>query len=120
MLGFGGAFLILPMCYYGDGNVVSWYMAIGGFAYSGGVYFFLQNDQPMYHVIWHVFVFTACIIHYLGLEKLVKIKIEAKETELAELALAAGGGGGRNLLASPFAHNDFFTVGPDRDSASWH
>ena len=144
-LGFGGSFIVVPGCYnrgegLTDDRQIPIYMLAGGLLYSGGVYFFLQNDQPMLHVIWHMFVFAAAIVHYLGLEMLVKVANNRADVKAGRLntakqlpseltpdgatlvnALATmlkaqathtetvgTSGTARTLLASPYAHNDFW------------
>lgn len=37
----------------------------GGLIYSCGVYFYMNNKIAYNHAIWHVFVLTASIFHYL-------------------------------------------------------
>lgn len=37
----------------------------GGLIYSSGVYFYMNNKIPYNHAIWHIFVLTAAIFHYL-------------------------------------------------------
>ena len=39
----------------------------GGVVYTSGVYFFIKgNDSPKYHVVWHVFVHAASIVHFFS------------------------------------------------------
>ena len=35
-----------------------------GIAYSAGTYFFVHDDRPHYHAIWHVFVLLGAIAHW--------------------------------------------------------
>ncbi|HOK08389.1 MAG TPA: hemolysin III family protein [Candidatus Hydrogenedens sp.] len=40
-------------------------MLIGGILYTGGVAFYLWERLPFHHVIWHLFVLSASIIHFI-------------------------------------------------------
>ena len=35
-----------------------------GIAYSAGTYFFVHDDRPHYHAVWHVFVLLGAIAHW--------------------------------------------------------
>lgn len=35
-----------------------------GIAYSAGTYFFVHDDRPHYHAIWHVFVLLGALAHW--------------------------------------------------------
>ena len=41
-----------------------WLLLIGGLFYSFGVIFYVQDDKPYFHTIWHLFVLTGSIAHY--------------------------------------------------------
>jgi hemolysin III len=39
----------------------------GGVVYTSGVYFFIKgNTSPKYHVVWHVFVHAASMVHFFS------------------------------------------------------
>ena len=38
----------------------------GGILYSAGVYFYLKDQRPYYHGIWHIFVLAAGVFHFFG------------------------------------------------------
>lgn len=40
-------------------------LGLGGAIYSSGVYFYLNNKIKYNHAIWHLFVLTAAVCHYL-------------------------------------------------------
>ena len=40
-------------------------LVAGGLFYTFGVYFFIKDSRPYYHVIWHLFVMAGSIFHYL-------------------------------------------------------
>ncbi len=43
------------------------YMAIGGFFYTSGIYFYANSKIPFNHAIWHVFVLAGSTIHFFGI-----------------------------------------------------
>ena len=45
------------------------WIAIGGFFYTLGVYFFVNDSKPYFHAIWHVFVLAGTTGHYVALWK---------------------------------------------------
>jgi len=42
------------------------FIALGGFFYSGGVYFYTRKDKEFYHGIWHIFVLLGTIMHFFA------------------------------------------------------
>ena len=41
-----------------------WLLA-GGILYTGGAYFYYNDDKPWYHTIWHLFVLAGSACHYM-------------------------------------------------------
>jgi hemolysin III len=39
------------------------WLAAGGVAYSGGVWFFVRDHQPWHHLLWHVAVLVGAACH---------------------------------------------------------
>lgn len=39
----------------------------GGICYSVGTYFYLQKDKPYFHMIWHLFINLASILHFIAI-----------------------------------------------------
>lgn len=39
----------------------------GGLCYTAGVYFFIKENEPYYHTIWHVFVLAGSAFHFFGI-----------------------------------------------------
>lgn len=39
----------------------------GGLAYTAGAYFYVKEQIPYHHVIWHVFVLAGSILHYFSI-----------------------------------------------------
>lgn len=44
-----------------------WLMLIGGLTYSLGVFFYRWDRLPYNHAIWHLFVLTASVFHFLAI-----------------------------------------------------
>lgn len=42
-----------------------WLLLGGGLAYTGGIVFYAIDKIPYNHVIWHLFVLTGSLLHYL-------------------------------------------------------
>ena len=41
-------------------------LVIGGLCYSFGIVFFLVGNVAYAHAVWHVFVLTGSVLHYLS------------------------------------------------------
>ena len=49
-------------------SALVWSMAIGGVLYSIGVVFLMNDGKFRYaHAVWHLFVMSAAVCHYLGI-----------------------------------------------------
>ncbi len=44
-----------------------WWMAVGGIAYTIGVVFYLWDNLPYNHAIWHLIVIAASALHYVAI-----------------------------------------------------
>lgn len=64
-MGWLAIFLIKPML-----NASSWkflsMIVLGGLVYTAGTYFYKSTRFKYHHVIWHLFVLAAAIIHFIG------------------------------------------------------
>ena len=64
-MGWLAVFLIKPML-----TVASWkfltFIVLGGLIYTAGTYFYKSNRFKYHHVIWHLVVLAAAIVHFLG------------------------------------------------------
>lgn len=47
------------------GNAGGWLLLAGGFAYTGGLIFFLWRSLPFNHAIWHFCVLGGAVCHFL-------------------------------------------------------
>lgn len=45
------------------------YLALGGLIYTAGTYFYSNKKIPYNHGIWHLFVLSGTICHFLGIYK---------------------------------------------------
>lgn len=43
-----------------------WWLLAGGVLYSGGVAFYVQKTLFMHHLIWHLFVLSGSVCHFLA------------------------------------------------------
>jgi hemolysin III len=41
-----------------------WLLVAGGLFYSVGIIFYIKDDKPFYHAVWHIFVLSGSICHY--------------------------------------------------------
>lgn len=39
----------------------------GGICYTAGVYFFVKENVPYYHTVWHLFVLAGSAFHFFGI-----------------------------------------------------
>ncbi|PCJ59030.1 MAG: hemolysin III [Planctomycetota bacterium] len=43
------------------------WLVVGGLTYSFGVFFFIFDEKPYYHAVWHGFVVCGSVCHYLAI-----------------------------------------------------
>ena len=41
-----------------------WLLLAGGLFYSFGIIFYIKDERPFYHAVWHIFVLSGSICHY--------------------------------------------------------
>jgi hemolysin III len=41
-----------------------WLLLAGGLVYTAGVAFYVRKGMPWHHLVWHLFVLAAAILHY--------------------------------------------------------
>lgn len=44
-----------------------WMLALGGVAYSVGVFFYVNKKIPYNHAIWHLFVLAGAVLHFVSI-----------------------------------------------------
>ncbi|CAP18505.1 Channel protein, hemolysin III family [Candidatus Phytoplasma mali] len=69
LLGWSSLF-IFPYLYKtgnDDYNLVFYLLLSGGFFYSSGVYFYIKDYKKYYHFIWHLFVLSGTICHFIAI-----------------------------------------------------
>mgnify|MGYP003610490190 CR=1 FL=1 len=64
-LGWMIVFVIKPLSVTMPFEVFKWIL-IGGASYSIGVYFYVKDNRPYFHCIWHLFVLFGTIAHYIA------------------------------------------------------
>ena len=67
-IGFLGLFIIRPLTAHLPLEIFWWILA-GGIAYLVGVIFYRWKKLPYQHAIWHLFVLTGAICHYVAIYK---------------------------------------------------
>jgi hemolysin III len=68
-LGWSVVFLIKPFLVHMPFDVFKWIM-IGGVAYTGGVIFYRMDHKKYAHAIWHLFVLSGTIAHYIAIYRM--------------------------------------------------
>lgn len=51
-------------------ETLTW-IGAGGMAYTIGVYFYIQDNKPFFHTIWHVFVLVGTISHFVAVYQVI-------------------------------------------------
>jgi len=47
-------------------------LILGGMFYTIGIFFYIKDNIPYYHFIWHLFVLTGALSHWLFIYSLIK------------------------------------------------
>lgn len=48
-------------------SIFLWLIVLGGVLYSIGAYFYAKKDLSYHHVIWHIFIGLASILHFIAI-----------------------------------------------------
>ena len=64
-MGWAAAFAIKPLVAAVPLKVLILIIA-GGITYTSGVVFYLWRRLPYHHAIWHVFVLSGSVLHFLA------------------------------------------------------
>jgi hemolysin III len=65
-----GVFGSIPMLDHVPLPGVLW--LVGGlFVYTAGVYFYVNDDRPFYHTVWHLFVIAGVACHFVAISMYV-------------------------------------------------
>lgn len=64
ILGWSGIFFMPQI--FSDNRILFWLILSGGFAYSGGILFFVEKFKSA-HFIWHFFVIFGSVLHFIGI-----------------------------------------------------
>ena len=62
-MGWAAIVAIGPMLHGVPSGGLAWLLA-GGVAYTAGVYYFVRDEVPFSHAIWHLFVLAGSLCHY--------------------------------------------------------
>ncbi len=58
--------VIVPVIRYTPG-ITLWLLLAGGISYTVGALFYLQKHKRLYHMIFHLFVLSGSILHFLAI-----------------------------------------------------
>lgn len=62
LMGWMAVIAILPIAHVAGWGAIGW-LFIGGLCYTGGVVFFLRDNMPYNHALWHLFVLAGTAAH---------------------------------------------------------
>jgi len=65
-MGWLAIFIIKPLMLYVDTGGM-WLLLAGGIAYSLGVVFYVWENLPYNHAIWHLFVLAGSVLHFCSI-----------------------------------------------------
>ena len=43
------------------------FIFLGGLSYTIGAWFYAQKNRPYFHMIWHIFIVIASVLHMIGI-----------------------------------------------------
>lgn len=61
------AVLFIPSLLENASAIFLWLIVLGGVLYSIGAYFYAKKDLPYNHVIWHIFISLASVLHFIAI-----------------------------------------------------
>lgn len=61
------AVLFIPSIIQNSSAMFLWLIVGGGLLYSIGAYFYAKKDLPYNHVIWHIFISLASVLHFIAI-----------------------------------------------------
>ncbi|WP_317174908.1 PAQR family membrane homeostasis protein TrhA [Pararhodonellum marinum] len=70
-MGWMAIFLIKPLLENLSAEVLSM-IAAGGLAYTLGTVFYVRTNMPYAHTLWHIFVLTGTVLHFIGIMYLIQ------------------------------------------------
>ena len=73
-LGWMAVFLVRPLSHTLPLEIFLWLLA-GGLAYTGGVYFFMNDRIKYNHAIWHLFVLAGTVTHFFAIYKSMSVAV---------------------------------------------
>jgi len=59
--------LFIPPLIKNASSIFLWLLVLGGVLYSIGAYFYAKKDLSYNHVIWHIFISVASLLHFIGI-----------------------------------------------------
>lgn len=65
------AVLLIPTLFNSLSDVALMLLAGGGFSYTLGTIFYTNKKMPYAHAIWHIFVLTGTVLHFIAIMHLL-------------------------------------------------
>ncbi|MCI2948016.1 hemolysin III [Staphylococcus caledonicus] len=59
--------IFLPIIFMHTSWLFLLFIVLGGLAYTIGAWFYAQKNRPYFHMIWHVFIVLASLLHLIGI-----------------------------------------------------
>jgi hemolysin III len=63
-LGWLGVLVVGPLARSTAGSAVVVWLLAGGLVYTAGVFFYVRDERPLYHAVWHLFVLAGSACHF--------------------------------------------------------
>lgn len=61
------AVIFLPQVVSHSGWTFIWLIVAGGISYTIGAWFYAQKTRNYFHMIWHLFIIVASVLHYIAI-----------------------------------------------------
>ncbi|PTF11886.1 PAQR family membrane homeostasis protein TrhA [Staphylococcus devriesei] len=59
--------IFLPIIFMRTSWLFLLFIILGGLAYTIGAWFYAQKNRPYFHMIWHIFIVLASLLHLIGI-----------------------------------------------------
>ncbi|MCE5089967.1 hemolysin III family protein [Staphylococcus devriesei] len=59
--------IFLPIIFMRTSWLFLLFIVLGGLAYTIGAWFYAQKNRPYFHMIWHIFIVLASLLHLIGI-----------------------------------------------------
>lgn len=59
--------LVMPDIFHNMNTTAFWLLVSGGLSYSIGIIFYIMDNVPYMHTVWHVFVLGGSVCHWISI-----------------------------------------------------